>query len=427
MKKITRFGLLAVCALLFGLTISICTIALASDLPEAVRIGLFYGSSAKETVTVSSAGGVYLYDNSFDCLIGTVTDSVTVSAGSGGYMISGIGTSESEILLLSPVSGKIKVNNKEYRGYIRLARTGNRMTVVNVVKLEEYLYSVVGREMTPSWHPEALKAQAVCARNYAVKNLNKHSSYGFDLCSSVDCQAYTGTASEDSRVVAAVEATRGEVATYGGKVAELYFFSSDGGTTEDSENVWSADIPYLTGVVDPYEDTAKSEHGIWSVTFTPGELAQKVTGIGTITGVEVTEYTPMGSVLSIKVTGTEGEKVFRKEKARTGLGLYSQKYTVTQSGGGISLVAVDGSRISGGEYAMSASGVSALPGGSLSIVSASGVSSVSGGAATSFTFTGSGWGHRIGMSQYGAKNMAEQGFTYQEILKFYFKGVEVNE
>ena len=300
----------------------------------------------------------------------------------------------------------------------------SRMAVVNVIQLEVYLYSVVGREMSPSWPQEALKAQAVCARNYAAKNLNKHSAYGFDLCASVDCQAYGGVASEDSRTISAVEATRGKLATYGGKTAELYFFSSDGGSTEDSENVWSADIPYLTGVIDPYEKTSESQNGIWTVSFTPAELAAKVTGIGTVTDVVVTEYTPMGSVLSIDVIGTEGTKTFRKEKARTAFGLKSQKYTVS-SAGGMSFVASDGTRITGGEFIQSASGVSALGTGTVSVVSASGVSTIS-SSATGFTFSGQGWGHRIGMSQYGAKAMAEQGFTYADILKFYFKGVDIS-
>lgn len=410
-----------------GLIFTICQTAMASDLPETVRIGLFYGNTAKDTVTLSSPQGLYIYDMSFDNLVATVPESVTVSANSSSFMISGVGEGASENLLISPVNGRIKVNNTEYRGYIRLTRTGSQMTVVNVVKLEEYLYSVVGREMTPSWNEEALKAQAICARNYAANNLNKHSAQGFDLCGSTHCQAYTGVSAENPRTVSAVESTRGMVATYGGKMAELYFFSADGGSTEDCKNVWSADIPYLTGVADPYENTAAAQNGIWSVSFTPQELASKVTGIGTITGVQVKEYTPMGSVLSVEVTGTEGSKTFQKEKARTAFGLYSQKYTVTSAGGGISFVAQDGTRITGGEYAQAADGVYAIPSGSVSVVTANGVETIQNGPATGFTFSGQGWGHRVGMSQYGAKAMGEQGFTYDQILKFYFRGVEISQ
>ncbi len=403
--------------------LNICIPVSASELPETIRIGLFYGSTAKETVTFASAEGVYLYDTTFDSLLGTVTESVSVSAAEENFMVSGLGTFESEVMLAVPVNGKITVNDKEYRGYIHLLRQGNRMTVVNVVKLEEYLYSVVGREMSPSWHPEALKAQAVCARNYAVQSLNKHKSYGFDLCSTTDCQAYGGTATEDNRTISAVDATAGVTVTYEGKLAQLYFFASDGGSTESSQNVWSATLPYLTGVEDPYEDTSECSRGIWSVTFTKEELQEKFPNIGEILDVKVNEYTPMGSVLEVEVVGTEGSEVFRKEKARTAFGLNSQKYTVSASGG-VSLYAYDGTTISGGETVVTASGTESLSGSSVTVVSAAGTKTVT-ASPSSFTFSGEGWGHRIAMSQYGAKAMAEQGFTYDEILKFYFKGVTV--
>ena len=426
MKKMKRRSPAVAVGLIFGLILSICTSVSASAVPETIRIGLFYGDTAKETVTVSCAGGLGIYGSSFSEPIGTVEQSVSVTAKSGAFMISGVGETASEVVILAPFDGKVAVNNSEYRGYIRLSRSGNRMTVVNVVKTEEYLYSVVGREMSPSWHPEALKAQAICARNYTVKNQNKHSKYGFDLCASVDCQAYTGVQSEDSRTVAAVDATRGMLVTYNDSTAELYYFSSDGGSTEDCKNVWGSDIPYLSGVVDPYENTAATQNGIWTVSYTPQELSQKVTGIGTVREVRVNEYTPMGSVLSIEVVGTEGSKTFQREKARTALGLKSQKYTVTQTGGGLSFVAQDGTRISGGEYVLSSGGTVALGSGAVSVVSAWGTETQTGGAATGFTFSGQGWGHRVGMSQYGAKNMAEQGFTFDQILKFYFTGVEIS-
>ena len=90
-------------------------------------------------------------------------------------------------------------------------------------------------------------------------------------------------------------------------------------------------------------------------------------------------------------------------------------------------MAQDGTRITGGEYAQAAGGVYAIPSGSVSVVTANGVETIQGGAATGYTFSGQGWGHRVGMSQYGAKAMGEKGFTYDQILKFYFKGVEISK
>ncbi len=415
--------------ILMMLTAIICPSVSAAVVPEQIRVGLFYGSTGKTSITVSGKGGMRILADSWDNEIAKVEDAVTLSLEDGVFVLSGIGEIEAETVIFSPAGDRITVNKKEYRGSLECKNAGSNMTVINLLGFEEYLYSVVGKEMAPSWPLEALKAQAVSARNYAISNYKKHEKLGFNICATADCQTYGGVEGESEKTIRAVEETRGVVAYYNGAVAELLYTTSDGGSTESSFNVWTATVPYLMGKEDPYENTKEATHGVWTMTFTPEELSKKITGIGTITDIVIKERTDMGSVYEVEVIGTEGSKTFTKNSARTAFGVYSQKYTVTKNGDGevgFSLMAVDGTSISGGEKVLSAKGISTLPTEGIAVQSAKGVSTPSlstGGEATSFTFDGEGFGHRVGMSQYGAKAMAELGFTYREILQFYYEGV----
>ena len=177
-------------------------------------------------------------------------------------------------------AGSVKITDGyAYRGAIRVMKSPQRwgLTVVNVVPVEEYLYGVVGKEMSPSWHREALKAQAVAARTYAISHKNYFASRGFDMTDDTSSQIYAGINGESPSVIAAVDATRGEILTYGGKPIDAFFCSTAGGWTENSENVWGSRIPYLRGVSD---DSSRMPSYRWSVTTTPEKLAANLTAAG---------------------------------------------------------------------------------------------------------------------------------------------------
>ncbi len=337
---------------------------------------------------------------------------------------------------------------KSYRGGASVKRlSGGNIRLANVVDLEQYLYSVISQEMSPSWHIEALKAQAVCARNYAITNLNKHEkAYGVDICSTVCCQAYPGIKSETEQSYAPVNETRGQLLTYQGEVAQTFYASSAGPKTEDVKNVWGSSIPYLVSVDNPYEDTANVNNGVWSKQLTKARATEimqsKGYNVGNVTNIEAIEYTPAGRVLKLKVTGTAGEKIFEREQCRLAFSeaTLSQMFTIT--GGGQASVTVPTVAVYDGTaaeekqidsiYVLGADGNVSASSGSLYVTdgkeqheyAASG--QPSSGDPDTFTFNGQGWGHGIGMSQYGAKGMAENGFTYEQILTHYFQGTALS-
>lgn len=324
-----------------------------------------------------------------------------------------------------------------YYGSFRYERLdGQDITVVNILPLEDYVKGVVPYEMGPSWPLEALKAQAVCARTYAMITMGKHEKYHFDLCNTTDCQAYHGLNSANDTTDQAAEETSGKLAYYNGDLAQTYYMSSDGGATENVSNVWTSTktYPYLAGIVDPYETAIADQipQYSWTTSFTKTELAEKLQSKGyqcaPIVDFRIAQYTPTGNVLTITFVDANGaEWSFSKEKVRTFLGLRSIRYEI--SGGGKYYVDGDKNTITSviGAYAIDGSGSIAQVTGSAGpyVITSEGTSALQ-SAGSTFTISGTGWGHNVGMSQWGACSMAQQGCTYDQILKFYFTGIDIN-
>lgn len=340
-----------------------------------------------------------------------------------------------------------------YAGGFEYARvTGGNLSVINVVNLEDYVKGVITTEMSGSWPLEALKAQAVCARTYALRTSKHLSAYGFDVCATSDCQVYNGISLATATSNQAVEETAGECLYYGGDlVQDPVYHSSNGGATEDAVNVWGTEKGYLKGKTDPYESMTSISNYSWTVTYSASELSwilqQKGYDVGTVKNVYVSEYTPQGNVKKVTFEGTGGTKTVTGDTCRTIF--YSSTYNksvqslrfsingggpsgsggVYVNGSGSCLSSLDGvSVISGGGT------VTSLSGESVSVISSTGTSTVTAGGGTvrptasdtgSFTITGTGNGHNVGMSQYGAKAMAEQGYDYLDILEFYYTNITV--
>ncbi len=325
-------------------------------------------------------------------------------------------------------------NTNSYRGDLEVRRLQDSdMTVTNVLPLEQYLYGVVPAEIQASSHPEALKAQAVAARTYTLSSLNRHETLGFDLCSTTHCQVYKGLSTEDARSNKAVDDTAGKKVLYKGSLAEVFYFSSSGGRTEDSKNVWGGDVPYLKSVEDKYESGDSWKYN-WEVTMTSQQVKDRMLQLGYDTGdilnIVITQYSEAGRAIEMVVRGTKGEAVFTKAKCRSAFSLDSQLFTITTDAG----VSVKGAgktspkvQLSGSKV-MTANGLKTMGAGSgsgLMVIGADNKLKPITAVPTTYTFTGKGWGHGVGMSQEGAKGMAEAGFTYDEILKHYFTGVDV--
>lgn len=332
---------------------------------------------------------------------------------------------------------KIKIGSRLYRGRVEFKRLkSSDMTVINVTKLEEYLYGIIRMEIDPLWNPEVVKAFAIVARTYALQNLNKHSSMGFDLCPTDDCQVYGGAVDGtygEKQAISAVDATRGEVITYKGKLISAVYFSSTGGIpTEDSENVWKYPVEYLRSV-DNSKETPNSKSQ-WTFQFSKDELKEKLRArkveIGDILDIQILEKTKAGRVLKLKIIGTNGEYEVQKEAARLIFGLYSQAYSIATDSD-INIINEDNSvkreRVSG-KYILNEEGVmEQVYNTSLNVIDENGQTFEISTIPNTYTFNGFGWGHGVGMSQWGAKGLADSGYTYKQIIKHYYTGVEIEK
>ena len=450
--------------LILIINLFVVNIAYASiDIPTEIRIGLYYGSKGASSITLSAPAGMEIgtFDGEdFDVIEELdANDEITIKKGSkkGSVTVSGIGEfgDSNNVPYFRSLENRnderiIVVNDKKYRGDIEIKRySDSDMTVINVVGMQEYLYGVVPREIGGNSPYEAVKAQAIVARTYAIKNYEKRMKWGFNLYPTVDDQAYGGYEWENVNSNRAVDETDGQVVTYDGKLIDGYYFSTSGGYTENSENVWTSALGYLKAVPDPYEPDNLSKTK-WTVELTADEVEERLAKngvyVGDVINIEPTEYTEAGRVLELKIEGTEDTKIITKSKARTYLGLDSQWYTVNDEPPKALEVAIDREDVKKDEEDKKVEKdeteevekerelkpllkqLTSLIRGEKSDVNVVKKEYAARKKYTDvFVFQGRGWGHAVGMSQNGAKGMAENGFTAEEIIKWYYTGVEVTD
>src|SRR5436190_2701125 len=225
-------------------------------------------------------------------------------------------------LLFQPGTTPLQLKHL-YRGSMQVDVVGGKLRAINVVGLEQYLYGVVPSEMPFSWAPEALKAQAVVARSYALATRR---SGAFDLYPDTRSQVYLGVEHEKSSTTAAVDATAGQVVLYEGQVAKTFFFSTSGGRTASAEDVWGEPVPYLVSVPDPYDSI--SPHHTWGpVAFTGAALAKRLKMKGRIMDVQ-SELNSSGRVKTITVVGSQGTIEMPGTAVRQRLGVQSTWFPV---------------------------------------------------------------------------------------------------
>ena len=255
---------------------------------------------------------------------------------------------------------------------------------ISEVPFEEYIKGVLAGEMPVSFDLEALKAQAVAARSYALVQANKNKDADYDVVNTVDNQVYLTDddlkekwkddyVSKVNKIKKAVQETKGEYLTYNGEVVEALFFSTSTGKTENSEEVFSSAVPYLRSVSSTWDEASPVYEDTSS--FELSDFYEKL-GLkynDTIT-YEVLETTSTGRVKTIKINAV----TFNGRDVASKLSLRSNYFSISQDG-------------------------------------------------TKVTITTKGFGHGVGMSQYGALGMAKEGYTYDEILKHYYQGTEIKK
>lgn len=291
-----------------------------------------------------------------------------VALGDGELLVDG--SAIGRTLTIKMDSGVIEYAGRRYRGALRLSAVPGGIEVVNVLDVESYLRGVVPSEMAAVWPLEALKAQAVAARSYTLTSLDPEARY--DLCATDECQVYRGVAAEHTRTDAAIAATAGVVVTYGGATARTYYHADSGGIVASSAEVWGSWSPYLLARTDAQ---ANSPHRAWQVRLDGSTVGSSLAAagydVGTVTALRVLSLSESGRVHELEVVGSRGATVLAgallTQQAR-GWGLKSMTF-----------------RVQGG-----------------------------------LTVSGDGWGHGVGMSQYGARALATAGYDFGQILAFYY-------
>ena len=288
-------------------------------------------------------------------------------------------------IIIQPMHGTaVKINNHDFRGDVFLLRTPeSRITAINNIYVEDYVKGVLYHEVSHHWPMEALKAQAVATRTYALYETGQSKNKDYDVTNDIYSQVYGGKDSERYRTGLAVERTAAEVFTYKGKVLPAYFHATCAGMTEDVKEVWDmdGDLAPLKGV--PCLFCKDSPHMHWLKNFRLKDIQDRLNErgykIGLVKDLAIVDRTRSGRIKTLKIIDRDGKELVMKGRDfRELMGpnvLKSNNYDVDMKGYYVDLV-------------------------------------------------GKGWGHGVGMCQWGARGMALQQFNYQQILDYYYPGAE---
>ncbi len=370
----------------------------------------------------------------------------------------------------------------KYRGSFLVKRLpGSDFTFINRVTLSEYLYGVLPKEMSGDWPIEALKAQAIAAKNYVIMSGTKYAAFGFNVDNTTNSQVYGGYSAEKPNSNRAVDETNGYVLTSVGEIVPLYYHSHSGGITDNSEYVWNAALPYIKSTLDPYSIGYPNTD--WSATINRSDIEQRLIiggySIGSLKTINIIERAPSGRVTKLEFVGSISKATLVKDKIRYVLGSAGLKSSLFSFDAGTAVTNIERAK-AGTSASDSANTATTTPASSnqsiapLVMTTNAGIygnyidsntlSIVEGGqtktkvmdksalrsatdiytsapqtsvpymynstesfdmSSGSVIFYGHGYGHGLGMSQFGAKKMAEMGMTFEEILSFYYKDTQL--
>jgi len=306
----------------------------------------------------------------------------TVTAYKGGILLAGKSFNATKVVLSVNEPDVAIINGRKFRGNIQFIRKDNlHLLIVNQINLEDYIKGILYHESSHYWPMEALKAQAIVSRTYAVYQMQENSARDFDVTSDVYSQVYGGSTSERYRTNKAAEETRGIIVTYQGKTFPTYFHATCGGHTEDASMLWNINIPPLKGL--PCDFCKDSPHYNWHYVVFIGELREQLKNagysLGMIKEINILGRDNSGRITELNITTDRNELKISAKDLRNIAGpnlIRSTKFNV---------------RIEGQDA----------------------------------IFEGTGWGHGVGLCQWGAYFMAKQGRNALEILQYYYPGTDV--
>jgi stage II sporulation protein D len=270
----------------------------------------------------------------------------------------------------------VQVEGRSYRGRVEVYPVSGGLSAVNVVELEDYVQGVIKDEIPPGWPAEAAKAMAVIARTYAAYQMEQQAGNLFHVRSTTASQMYGGATGEDPRTTWAVQVTRGQVLVFGGRPISAFYHSCSGGATEDASDIFGLNFDMIVGVEDPFSGACP--HALWVQRLTARQIEEALRraghAVGRVTGFQDLVRSRTGRILQIAVQHSAGTLVLEGRRLREALGnevIRSMDVEISADAQG-------------------------------------------------FTFVGRGWGHGVGLSQWGAKEMADLAYSYRDILKFYY-------
>jgi stage II sporulation protein D len=309
---------------------------------------------------------------------GTTAGDVTVAAGARGVRVDG--TDRGERVHLEGQT--LVVSGLRVRGVLDVQRIEGGLALVNELPLESYVAGTLARETYPTWGAEVLRAQAVVARTYVLYQHAHRRGQNYDVKATTESQVYGGVDAESAVVLRATDDTRGEYLAFEGAPILAVYHSAAGGETQGAEEVWTGPLPYLRPVSVEGEEASPDTY--WRAAVSREQLARVAATlghpVGSVRDVRIDERTSSGRVRSVRIVGTEGESVVAAGTLRAALGEDVLKSTLFEIHPGRDERSQD------------------------------------------FVFVGSGRGHGVGMSQWGARAMAERGADYREILQHFYPG-----
>jgi stage II sporulation protein D len=345
-----------------------------------------------------------------------------------------------------------------YRGNMEVGidKEYRKLNVINIIGIEEYLYGVLKKEISPRWPAEVLKAQAIAARTFAIFNINKYIDKGYNICASTNSQAYGGVNHEDPLTNRAVDETRGLIMTYKGKPINAVYHSDSGGYTEDSENVWGSFLPYLRSVKSKFEEKVSPPHHTWSYSINEKDLTEKLQKQGytvnSVVSIEAVNKSEAGRISELVFITDNNEVINMKaNNFRSLIGadlIRSTLFSIKLIGKEINIAkdTEDKKEIEDKEEQRESTKEILEQKKDWTIkellelmkknkeerekekeAEVPKVEIVKSNTPLTFIFSGSGNGHGVGMSQWGAYGMALQGSGYQDILKYYYQGINITK
>ena len=358
--------------------VSFCLIVICGAGAQAEDTVRVLVAEGRPTLTLASAGPLTVTDGTGRRTLGqrATGREFRLAFQRNAILVREVGRAVPSLVAWPGSGGILALNGHPYRGRLEVQPLDGGLVAVNVVDLEEYLQGVLKDEIPPGWPAEAAKAMAVAARTYAVYQRLQNPGGLFHLRNTTASQVYGGARGEDLRTTWAVQATRGQILTFGGRPISAFYHSCSGGATEDATDVFGLDFDTIPGVMDDF--SRGCPNSLWIERLTAQQIEGALTragySVGRVLGIQDLIRSRTGRILRIEVRHTRGALVLEGRRFREAIGNEVIRST---------------------DFEVQADGAA-------------------------FTFVGRGSGHGVGMSQWGAKEMADLAYQYQSILKFYY-------